>query len=312
MRFNNLDANIPGQDYQFPISVEGALGYNNAIALTQPMHIDDLKYLRNPAYSYGDWLSVGQVSKGGRFMDNPGDPENWSNSYTQYISEAAWRAYQIHGGQPGIAGNLARYAEGDVKGQLAFYDHDNNGLIEYDWGALTGNDADAVSFHWRAGQLDRTESAYVYSNALAAAQAYDAVGNTAKATEMRQIAERVRSAIVSVLWNPGRQLFEHRRVATNAFVPWKEINNYYPFSVGAIPNTDQYKQALRLFADPAQHPIFPFFTANQRDKAAPAAAGQPGSNNFSTINSTVQFRLYSSVLRNYPNQWMTAEDYKKL
>jgi hypothetical protein len=26
----------------------------------------------------------------------------------------------------------------------------------------------------------------------------------------------------------------------------------------------------------------------------------------------VQFRLYSSVLRNYPNQWMTAEDYKKL
>jgi hypothetical protein len=48
-------------------------------------------------------------------MDNPGDPENWSNSYTQYIAEAAWRSYQIHGGQPAIAGNLARYAEGDVK-----------------------------------------------------------------------------------------------------------------------------------------------------------------------------------------------------
>jgi len=312
MRFNYLDVDIPGQDFQFPTSVEGALGYNNAIVLTQPMHIDDLKYLRDPAYSYGPWVSVGQVSKGGRYVDNPGDPENWSNSYTQYISEAAWRAYQIHGGQPGIAGNLARYAEGDVKGQLSYYDHDNNGLIEYDWGALTGNDADAVSFHWRAGQLDRAESAYVYSNALAAAQAYDAVGNAAKATEMRQIAERVRAAIVSVLWNPTRQLFEHRHVATNTHVPWKEINNYYPFSVGAIPNTDQYKQALRLYADPAEYPIFPSFTANQRDKAAAAAAGQPGSNNFSTINSTVQFRLYSSVLRNYANQWMTAEDYKKL
>ena len=312
MRFNYLDVDIPGQDFQFPIPVEGALGYNNAIVLTQPMHIDDLKYLRNPEYSYGPWLSVGQVSKGARFMDNPGDPENWSNSYTQYIAEAAWRAYQIHGGQPAIAGNLARYAEGDVKGQLAFYDHDNNGLIEYDWGALTGNDADAVSFHWRSGQLDRAESAYVYSGALAAAQAYDAVGNTAKAAEMRTIAERVRSAIVNVLWNPSRQLFEHRHVATNAHVPWKEINNYYPFSVGAIPNTDQYKQALRLFADPAHYPIFPFYTANQVDKAAAAAAGQPGSNNFSTINSTVQFRLYSNVLRNYPNQWMTNEDYKKL
>jgi hypothetical protein len=312
MRFNYLDANIPGQDFQFPTSVEGALGYNNAIALTQPMHIDDLKYLRNPAWSYGDWLSVGQVSKNGRFMDNPGDPENWSNSYTQYIAEAAWRSYQIHGGQPGIAGNLAKYAEGDVKGQLSFYDHNNNGLIEYDWGALTGNDADAVSFHWRSGNLDRAESAYVYSGALAASQAYATIGNTAKATEMQQIATRIKNAITTYLWDSTNKLIEHRHVSTNTLVPWKEINNYYPYAVGAMPNTDEYRQALRLFADPADYPIFPFFTADQRDKAAAAAAGQPGSNNFSTINSTVQFRLYSSVLRNYPNQWMSAEDYKKL
>ncbi|MEU5645376.1 discoidin domain-containing protein [Streptomyces milbemycinicus] len=312
MRFNSLDANIPGQTFQFPSSTEGVLGYNNAIALTQPMHIDDLKYLRNPMYAYGDWLNVGQVSKGGRFLDNPGDPENWSNSYTQYIAEAAWKSYQIHGGQPAIAGNLAHYAEGDVKGQLAYYDHDNNKLIEYDWGALTGNDADAVSFHWKPGNMDRAESAYQYSGAMAAAQAYDAVGNTAKAAEMRTLANQIKDAIVNVLWNPSRQLFEHRLKSTNEWVPWKEINNYYPFSVGAVPNTSTYKQALRLFNDPAQYPVFPFYTANQVDKKAAADAGNPGSNNFSTINSTVQFRLYSSVLRNYPNSFMTATDYKKL
>ncbi|GIM89384.1 discoidin domain-containing protein [Paractinoplanes toevensis] len=312
MRFNYLDANIPGQDFQFPTSVEGALGYNNAIVLTQPMHIDDLKYLRNPAYSYGPWLSVGQVSKGGRFVDNPGDPENWSNSYTQYIAEAAWKSFEIHGGQPAIAGNLAKYAEGDVKGQLAYYDHNNNGLIEYDWGALTGNDADAVSFDWRSGNMDRAESAYVYSGAVAAAQAYAAIGNTSKAAELQTIADRIKNAITTYLWDSTNKLIEHRHVATNSLVPWKEINNYYPYAVGAMPNTDEYKQALRLFADPAEYPIFPFYTANQKDKATAAAAGFPGSNNFSTINSTVQFRLYSSVLRNYPNQWMSAEDYKKL
>jgi hypothetical protein len=311
MRFNSLDANMP-KDYEFPISVEGALGYNNAIVLTQPMHIDELKYLRNPAYSYGDWLSVGKVSNGGRFVDNPGDPENWSNSYTQYIAEAAWKSYQIHGGQPAIAGTLAKYAEGDVKGQLSYYDHNNDGLIEYDWGALTGNDADAVSFDWKAGDLDRAESAYVYSGAVAAAQAYSATGNTAKAAEMQAAADRIKNAIVTYLWDSSNKLIEHRHVASNTLVPWKEINNYYPYAVGAMPNTDEYKQALRLFADPAEYPIFPFYTANQKDKAAAAAAGFPGSNNFSTINSTVQFRLYSSVLRNYPNQWMTAEDYKKL
>ncbi|WP_033438609.1 discoidin domain-containing protein [Saccharothrix sp. NRRL B-16314] len=312
MRFNHLDVDIPGQDFQFPVPIEGVTGYNNAIALTQPMHIDDLKYLRDPVYSYGPWLSVGQSSKGGRFMDNPGDPENWSNSYTQYISEAAWRSYQIHGGQPGVAGNLAKYAEGDVKGQLATYDSNGNGVIEYDWGAMTGNDADAVSFDWRAGNLDRAETAYVWSGAMAAQQAYALIGDTAKANEMQALADRIRNGVVNTLWNPSRQLLEHKHVATNAHVPWKEINNYYPYSVGLMPNTAQYREALRLFADPAEYPVFPFYTANQRDKAEAAQAGHPGSNNFSTINSTVQFRLYSSVLRNYPNQWMTAEDYKKL
>jgi hypothetical protein len=309
MRFNNFDGDIPGQTFQFPTSVEGALGYNNAIVLTQPMHIDDLKYLRNPIYAYGDWLSVGQVSKNGRFLDNPGDPANWSNSYTQYIAEAAWRSYQIHGGQPAMLVNLARYAEQDVKGQLAFYDHDGDRVIEYDWGALTGNDADAVSFHWRAGWLDRAEGAYQYSGARAAQQAYEALGNTAKANEMATLATQIQNGLVNVLWNPNRQLFEHRHVSSNEHVPWKEINNYYPFAVNAIPNNATYRQALRLFDDPAEYPIFPFYTANQRDKTASGT----GSNNFSTINSTVQFRLLSSVLRNYTGQtWINTEWYKKL
>jgi hypothetical protein len=309
MRFNFLDANIPGQTFQFPTSMEGVLGYNNAIVLTQPMHVDDLKYLRDPVYSYGPWLSVGQVSQNGRFRDNPGDPANWSNSYTQYLSEAAWRAYRLHGGQPGIVRNLAHYAEQDVKGQLAFYDHDNNDILEYDWGALTGNDADAVSFHWRSGWLDRAEGAYQYSGARAAAEAYALLGNSGKANELDGIADDIQDAIVDVLWNPSRQLLEHRHVATNAHVPWKEINNYYPYAVGLMPDTSTYRSALRLFDDPAEYPIFPFYTANQRDKAESGT----GSNNFSTINSTVQFRLLSSVLRNYSNQsWIDSEWYKKL
>jgi hypothetical protein len=312
MRFNFLDADIPGNDFQFPTSVEGALGYNNAIVLTVGMFMDDLKYLRNPIFSYGPWVSAGEVAKNARYVDNPGDPENWSNSYTQYISESAWQAYQVHGGPPEILENLARYAEKDTYGQLDFYDEDGNGLIEYDWGALTGNDADAVSFDWRPGNLDRAESAYVYSNALAAAQAYEALGRRDKAAEMRAVAERVRQAVLTYLWNPERKLIEHRHVATDSHVPWKEINNYYPFSVGLVPNTAEYREALRLWRDDKQYPIFPFFTANQADKAQAAEQGDPGSNNFSIINSTVSFRFYSSALRNYPSQYVKAEDYKKL
>ncbi|MDT0344510.1 Ig-like domain-containing protein [Streptomyces litchfieldiae] len=315
LRYNYLDADIPGSDYQFPTSMEGVLGYNNSIVLTTGMFVEDLKYLRDPAYSYGPWVSAGEVSRNSRYTDNPGDPENWSNSYTQYLSEAAWDSYQVHGGPAGVVQNLARYAEADVRGQLDTYDTDGNGLIEYDWGAMTGNDADAVSFDWRPGNLDRAESAYVYSNALAAADAYALLGDTGKEAEMRAVADRVRQAVLDHLWDPEDRLLKHRHVESGELVPWKEINNYYPYSVGLMPTPEedpQYLEALRLWADAGEYPVFPFYTANQADKAEAAEQGHPGSNNFSVINSTVTFRFLSSVLRNYPNEYIDNDWYAKL
>ena len=90
-RFNYFDANIPGNDFQFPVSVEGALGYDNAIQLTQPMHMQDLKYFRDPLYSYGNWVASGETSKCDAFIDNPGS-HSWGNTYEQYIAREAWNA----------------------------------------------------------------------------------------------------------------------------------------------------------------------------------------------------------------------------
>ncbi|SEH01616.1 Ig-like domain (group 4) [Nonomuraea solani] len=313
MRFNFLDADIPGNDFQFPTSVEGALGYNNAIVLTVPMFVQDLKYLRDPIYSYGPWVSAGEVSRNSKYTDNPGDPENWSNSYTQYISASALESYQIHGGQPSILRNLARYAEKDVYGQLAAYDSNGNGVIEYEREAMTGNDADAVSFHYYERANERLEGAYVYSNAMAAAQAYELAGDQAKATEMRGVADKVKNGILTLLWDEQNKLFKHRDLQTGNLIPWKESNNYIPYATGLVPTDDpKYREALRLWADPAEYPIFPAYTANQKDKAEAAAAGNPGSNNFSQINSTRNFSLFSKALRQYASPYITAGQYKQL
>ncbi|WP_327587763.1 discoidin domain-containing protein [Nonomuraea sp. NBC_00507] len=313
MRFNFLDADIPGNDYQFPTSVEGALGYNNAIVLTVPMFVQDLKYLRNPIYSYGPWVSAGEVSRNSKYTDNPGDPENWSNSYTQYISAAALESYQIHGGQPQILRNLARYAEKDVYGQLNAYDSNKNGVIEYDWEAMTGNDADAVSFHYYDRANERLEGAYVYANAMAAAQAYELSGDQAKATEMRGVADKVKNGILTLLWDEQNKLFKHRDLQTGNLIPWKESNNYIPYATGMVPTDDpKYREALRLWADPAEYPIFPAYTANQKDKAEAAEAGNPGSNNFSQINSTRNFAFFGKALREYQTPYITADQYKQL
>ncbi|WP_456361859.1 Ig-like domain-containing protein [Xanthomonas arboricola] len=333
LRFNALDAEVPGNDYQFPVAIEGVLGYNNAIVLTTGMFLDDLKYLRNPLYAYGSWLSAGETAGGGKYTDNPGSPENWSNSYAQYITAAAWRSMQVHGGPTALATKLARYGSGDVDGVLAAYDLNHNGLIEYDWAAMTGNDADAVSFDWarRHGEIrmDRTESAYVYANAQAAGQAAALAGDTATAQRMQATAQRIRNAVLQVLWQDHSDtadsvglhgdLLKHRQAKGPQLpVDWKETNNYYPFSVGLMPkqgdadNDPKYVRALRLFADAAQYPLFPFYTANQVDLQARGSGEHAGSNNFSTINATVAFRLFGQALREYPSPYLDARSYRKL
>ena len=204
-RFNYFDANIPGNDFQFPVSVEGALGYNNAIQLTQPMHMQDLKYFRDPKYAYGNWLSSGETSKCDAFIDNPGS-HSWGNTYEQYIAREGWNAIKVHGADPEVIANFAHYAECDVKGQLAKYDSNDNNLIEYNVGFLTGNDADTPTFHWaqfrgQPTRQDRAEAAFQWSGAKAAAEAYALLGNEAKAAEMEALADDIRDAILTILWD---------------------------------------------------------------------------------------------------------------
>ena len=544
-RYNYIDANVPGNDYQFPVSIEGVLGYNNAIQLTQPMHLQDLKYFRNPLYSYGNWVSSGETSKCTAFTSNPGS-FSWGNTYEQYIAREAWNAFKVHGGDPAVLRNFAHYAECDVKGQLAKFDRGNNNrLIEYANGALTGNDADAVALQYYTSQIsqDRTETAFWYSGARAAAEAYAMLGDTAKAAELNGLADDIRNAILTQLWDdtpadsvptptpatrvpgqpgfgnaiglnganpnqhvvmpagivsgltgdftvaawvnlaattqwqrvfdfgsgpntnmfltvnagtgprfaitisgggneqrinpttPGQlptnqwlhlavtlsgntgtlfvngapvgsnpnitlrpstmgnttqnwigksqyadpalngtvdevqiysralnetevralttspdggigggdvarysfdepsgatavdssgngrdatvatplvghpgKVFKQRNVARNALVPWKDQQNFTPFTEGLVPNTDEFKQALRYYADRQEFPIMPFYTANQHDKAEAAT----GSNNFSNINSTLQAQLYAKALRDYPSQYITQDMYRLL
>ena len=539
-RFNLIDANIPGNDYQFPVSIEGVLGYNNAIQLTQPMHMQDLKYFRDPLYSYGNWVTSGETSKCDAFISNPGS-FSWGNTYEQYIGREGWNAFKVHGGDPKVIRNFAKYVECDVKGQLDKYDSDGNYLVEYNVGFLTGNDADAVPFRWAPGRQDRAETAFWYSGAKASAEAYALVGDNAKAAEMNQLAENIKNAILTELWDdgpadtpplepapatrtpgqtgfgnaiklnggePNRQVnmpagivsglndftiatwvnrattsgqtwarvwdfgtgtddnmfltvnaggaglrfaittsggggeqqvtaapqlptgwqhvavtksgstatlylngqavgtntnvtlspsslgnttnnwigrsqygdpllngsvddfqiydnalsqeqvqalltapgsgnvasynfdesggntvldasgngrdatvetplvgerpgkvFKHRHVATDALIPWKDQQNFMPFVEGIAPNTANYTQALRYYADADQFPIMPFYTANQTDQAE---AGAGGTNNFSNINSTLQAQVFAKALREYPSQYVTPGMYRKL
>ncbi len=110
---------------------------------------------------------------------------------------------------------------------------------------------------------------------------------------------------------PGK-VFLQKDLSSGSPVCWKDQQNFAPFIDGIPPNTSNYTQALRYFADRNEYPIMPVYTANQADKAAATAFGQAGSNNFSNINATLQARLYSKALRDYPTSFITQDSYRKL
>ena len=185
----------------------------------------------------------------------PGNTANWNNTYEQYIAREAWNAYKVHGGDRAVIERFARYAECDVKGQLAKYDGNGNHLIAYGAGALTGNDADAVALAFYGGPQDRTESAFWYSGAKAAAEAYRILGKDAKAAEMDAIAEEIKTAILTLLWDdqlepdPGSS------------------------EVGRVPG--KFGNAVRL-GDVAQYVSLPNGVTSNLQRLHDLRLGQPG------------------------------------
>ncbi|MEN3304811.1 MAG: hypothetical protein V7603_1013 [Micromonosporaceae bacterium] len=203
-RFNMFDGNIPGNDYQFPVDLEGALGYNNQISLTVPMRLQDLQFWRDPRYSYGPWLSQGEESGCQAFHDNPGNTGNWNNTYEQWTGAQAWQSYLVHGGPKSIVEHLAKYAGCDLAGTLAKFDTNQDSLIEYSSGTLPGNDADSVAFkYYGTRPQDRTETSYWYAEARAAAAEYTLLGDKAGAARMNAVADRIRQSILTNLWAAG-------------------------------------------------------------------------------------------------------------
>jgi Concanavalin A-like lectin/glucanases superfamily len=151
--------------------------------------------------------------------------------------------------------------------------------------ALTTTEVQALA----GGQQSAGDVASYRFDEASAALALDSSGNGRDATIVSPTASNT---------CPGK-VFLQRDLQSGSLVCWKDQQNFAPFIDRVAPNDDNYKQALRYYADRAEFPIMPFYTAIQADKAA--AFGRPGSNNFSNINATLQARLFSTAIRHYPS-----------
>lgn len=319
-RYNSLDANEPGYVYQYPTTIEGVNLYQNSVALTQPMHLQDTKWIRNPYLAYGQIMNIGELSGSSAFLDSPGHT-SWNNHYSQYLGTAGLEAYNVHGGGEAVAERFAHYFEWDGKGQLEHYDGNGDDLIAYDSNFMPGNDSDAISFGYPkvnagapgARTIERPESAYVWGAFDAARQLYAAAGaDPAKVDEMGDKADELRDSILGRLWSQEMRMFlagtshgatsggtqNPLSTAERDLIPARESNLYDVYAQNLIPfdQADTYVDGYRFLRYGDNFPIFPFYTANQWDKTK---FGIGGSNNFSNINFTVQYRAVRSALRHY-------------
>lgn len=310
IRFNSIDAELPAY-YRYPTTIEGALGYDNPITNSLPVQMDDTKWLKDPTLAYSTWLSIGATSLGAAYTDNAGS-QYWHNSFNQYISRAGWDALQIHGSPEKLTRLLAGYARDDVNGTLAMFDSNNNYLIEYSVPALTGYDADALSFFYDKGAMDRTESAYVWWNAETGRAMWSYIGDLKSANALGATASKIRSAILNLLWDSTAGVFKQRDAQSGNLIPWKEIDNFYPFTVGLVPAAPEYLAAYSYWTTPNHFAIFPPYVSDQTDYAACMAADNSPTLNFGGFPGTAGLRLLSSTLRNYPTAGLTAHDYERM
>jgi hypothetical protein len=101
--------------------------------------------------------------------------------------------------------------------------------------------------------------------------------------------------------------------SARTLIPAKESNLYDVYAQNLIPfdQWETYVDGFRFLTYGDNFPIFPFYTANQFDRSA---YGIGGSNNFSNINFTVQYRGVRSGLRHYDpeHKYLTPEYAKRL
>ena len=265
MRFNFLDADIPGNDYQFPTSMEGVLGYNNAIVLTIGMFIDDLKYFRDPIYSYGPWVSAGEDVEELQVRRQPGRPgELVQQLHAVHLRggvalvPAARRARRDRR-EPRRVRRVRR--RGPARRLRLQRQRPHRVQLGRDDGQRRRRGVVRLA---RRQHGPRRERVPVLQRKAAA----DGVPRRGQRGEGRRDggvrARTSRSRSSTCCGTPSRQPARAPARRDNGeHVPWKEINNYYPYTVGLMPKpgdadyADDYVEALRLFADDERVPDLP-------------------------------------------------------
>lgn len=317
-RFNMAD--MSSRNYPFPTSMEGVFGYNNAIINAIPWQLDEMRYLRSPLAGYGTWFTAAMQANGGIYVDNRAGL--WSETPQHYISQAGWENYKVHGGQTSFLKAMADAGAGDVIGTQNKYDRDKNYLYDIQYDAW---DADTVSLaypdpnfpgdrHYSAAQERIDTAAFAWMNAEAVSEMYRAVGDDSQAESYRTFSDHVRDALLANNWDRDSRQFLMKFKGEDKFNPLRDINNYYVFMAELVPQGQGYDEALRVWGDENEFPMWPMYISNSKDYVT--ASNSPELNgrsrNYSPGSMAITLKMFGSAIKNYDADNISGEEYADL
>ncbi|MEP0766224.1 MAG: hypothetical protein HRF45_06750 [Fimbriimonadia bacterium] len=304
--------------------------YPTQIAYSSPHIIDEVRWLRDARYAFGQSRNHTQnANSNGVFQSVR---TNWVGGwYTNWIPFSMWGAYQVHPDRKFLEETVDAMAA-DVRGHFVEFDSDKDKLCSPPSHWPTGMEWQPAFFHFNdydnskpEAKLERADLvAYHYGNTRATADAYRALRKPDEALEMDRIAQDMQKAALAKLWNSADAWFYAIREHDDAEAKCQEIVGFYPFAFGLAPPALEFSRAYRFLADPEYfwNP-FPLATVSKKCPAyTPAQEQWPAKGGVHTgcmwngptwphANSLIANAIANGI-REYPSsEWLDPDVYRR-
>lgn len=246
---------------RYPYFFEGThqRHFPRLIAFSSPHIITEARWLRDPQYAFGQLRNhaANPDETNGFFTTVRAD--KLGTAYNNWIVKSAWEALWVHPDRTFLAETIDAMGR-DVLGTLAEFDRDGDRLPTPENHWHTGMEFQPAFFFFtdyddtkEEAALERADfAAYLYGGATAVADGYAWLGLDADAKRFQTLAEEIRAACLTKLWDDQDAFCYAIREGDDAVARCREVVGFYPFFSRLFPDDRKYTETLRYLIDPEE------------------------------------------------------------
>jgi len=225
-----------------PVFYESLRGLDGpqVTARSTPHILSEMRWLRDKRFAVGQLRAHLRTPIGdGLFSDVRIDRE--AEPYLPHaIPAAALGVYHVHNEEQYLKEVLDILAR-NVDATLSAADSDGDGLP-----ALAGDD-------FPGSGVERPDfAACLFASCQAMAEGYALLGNREKERAFRTKAERIREAVLDLLWDAEEKSFFALRAETNRPLGVRDAGGFWPFAMGLCDGNGPHGAAFRFLAAPGE------------------------------------------------------------